>query len=513
MRTTSPWPAVPHHVLGELGAVEGDQPPAAGRVGHQLGVRDVGGVRRVEAPDAAAVQVEDRVGRASLSLASSQVWSAHRGEDRALALVQVRRRPPTGASPSVQSAAVVLASAGWKSNGSWDGLSTKPTYQVPSIRVNAGSQLPALGGQRRRLGVQHVHPAQQVVGGRGVADVDRAAARSLPRSSSATSQRSPSRTSWPAWSPSTRPSRRREQLRLQPHLGRRARGPGTRRVQCACWKKPRPAQVQVRWSRPSRTYGVPSACCTRCGSRSPVMPKSPGAAPRRRSPAPGVGVVAEHVLAAQVHQGGDLGRARSGPAASRRRCRPARSPGSRRARTPGRTRPVSGDRPAPQHRVRPSRRTSQATAARSRPTSGPARGRRPAATSPAPTRVAGRRRHAELDGGERCGGRRRGAARRACVPSVDREARRDQLERAEAVGVLKRQVEDGGLLGAVVGGRPCRPGERRRLVRVAGAARQTSGADGAEQHARRAGRGAAARRHPFRPERETPSMTNRWAKT
>src|SRR4051795_10843542 len=55
--------AVPHGRFVELGAVEGDHPPGVrrSRGPQQLWVRDVGGVRRVEASHAAHLEIEDGI--------------------------------------------------------------------------------------------------------------------------------------------------------------------------------------------------------------------------------------------------------------------------------------------------------------------------------------------------------------------------------------------------------------------------------------------------------------------
>ena len=92
---------------------------------------------------------------------------------RSVAAARAAQPLPTGTRTG-------LARAGWKSKGSWDGLSTKPSSQRPSMRVEPGVPRADGGRQRGRFGLQQVHAAQQVVGGRQVAHVDPGAVEVAP---------------------------------------------------------------------------------------------------------------------------------------------------------------------------------------------------------------------------------------------------------------------------------------------------------------------------------------------
>ena len=120
--------------------------------------------------------------------------------------------------------------------------------------------------------------------------------------------------------------------------------------------------------------------------------------------------------------------------------------------------------------------------------------------------------HVQQDGRVRRGGtgvvavQTRGDGATALVRG---EPRRDELDRTEPVDDVESQVEDGVLLG--VGGRRSAALPGRLAVRVATGAEQ--GGSGRQQQGapRRPWPGVRAVRHPFRPERETPSMMNRCA--
>ena len=297
----------------------------------------------------------------------------------------------TVASPSVQVPGRRSRPApGGSRTGPATGSRRSRRASVPSIRVTPGSQEPDVGRQRRALGLEHVHAAQQVVGGHGVPDVDRRASKS-PHELVATSQRSPSRTSWPAWSPSSSPSRRREELGLQPHRRGSAgssdhtasapagRSPGRRRsrsgrpgrrARTACRRRAaRGAGRAARSSRRARRGPSPAALRGR-----PTRSGTARARPRAQVDERGdLGALGQHRLPALagVDQRGDLvlaqregqrERARSG-----RRCGGAARACCRRGAPRARPAPERR-RPADQHGSPP----AVASPAATEPSTGPA---------------------------------------------------------------------------------------------------------------------------------------------
>ena len=215
----------------------------------------------------------------------------------------------------------------------------------------------------------------------------------------ASSQRSPSRSRCAAWSPYTPPGARRRN-RSARCSSSSVSGSSDHTEQCPVGKPPGPALVAVSSTRPSRTYGDPSASLTSRRSRSPSWPNGPSLVTRRGQPGQPVLVVdvvpVGEVVARPRHprpglprERGDLRPGQRQRHRLDRRLRPAAAPAPVRGRPavgadvqrhPVAERRGEGDRPARQRQL-------GATPAADARRTAPAPGRRPA-----PPAATGRRR-------------------------------------------------------------------------------------------------------------------------
>ena len=146
-------------------------------------MRDVGLVRRIQPPDAARRKVEDGVVPGVPVAGQEPPAALDLRQDRSLGLVPLQlaapTNPPRSSSQTAPSGA--RASAGWKSKGFCEGLSTNPTYQRPSILVMPGSPAALVGRQRRPLRLEDVHAAEDVIGGGQVTHVQAFEVEVAPR--------------------------------------------------------------------------------------------------------------------------------------------------------------------------------------------------------------------------------------------------------------------------------------------------------------------------------------------
>ncbi len=308
-----------------------------------------------------------------------------------------------------------------------------------------------------------------------------------------------------------------EQLRLQPHR-RGSAGSSDQTVQCACWKNPSPAQVQVRKTRPSRDVRRAVRVLHQVRVAQPGHPEQPRAdrrqphvrghptrsvcrsstSSRRRSTSVGhLGPLGQHGLpaVAGVDERGDL-------VLAERERQPERA-GLRHD-------------PAAQHAGAPVASAPRGTAGRSGPTSGPARARRrrwPA--PPPPSRPPGTAATSSTTAANGAAGPESWRCRPGVAVRPARRARRSPAPRARPAGTGRRCRESGRRwcaprgrwtgLGCGSPGPSRASGSPQAPSRVAPAPPEQQGAP------RRPRPGVRAVRHPFRPERETPSMTNRCA--